>query len=90
MMPVKNSARCGTFVRYYGAKLLDASLLMIPLVGFLPVTGPRILGTVRATPQHLVSGGLAARYHPVPDVDGLPPGESAFPPRTGRVPWLSS
>jgi GH15 family glucan-1,4-alpha-glucosidase len=76
----------GAFVQYYGSKLLDASLLMIPLVGFLPATDPRMLGTVRAIEQHLVSDGLVARYHTVPDVDGLPPGEGAFLPCTF---WLA-
>jgi GH15 family glucan-1,4-alpha-glucosidase len=76
----------GAFVQYYGSKLLDASLLMIPLVGFLPATDPRMLGTVRAIEEHLVSDGLVARYHTVPDVDGLPPGEGAFLPCTF---WLA-
>jgi GH15 family glucan-1,4-alpha-glucosidase len=76
----------GAFVQYYGSKLLDASLLMIPLVGFLPATDPRMLGTVRAIEQHLVSDGLVARYHTLPDVDGLPPGEGAFLPCTF---WLA-
>jgi GH15 family glucan-1,4-alpha-glucosidase len=76
----------GAFVQYYGSKLLDASLLMIPLVGFLPATDPRMLGTVRAIEQHLVTDGLVARYHTVPDVDGLPPGEGAFLPCTF---WLA-
>ncbi|MGH7307375.1 MAG: glycoside hydrolase family 15 protein [Candidatus Rokuibacteriota bacterium] len=76
----------GAFVQYYGSKLLDASLLMIPLVGFLPATDPRMLGTVRAIEQHLVSDGFVARYHTVPDVDGLPPGEGAFLPCTF---WLA-
>jgi GH15 family glucan-1,4-alpha-glucosidase len=76
----------GAFVQYYGAKFLDASLLMIPLVGFLPATDPRMLGTVQAIQQHLVSDGLVARYQTVPDVDGLPPGEGAFLPCTF---WLA-
>jgi GH15 family glucan-1,4-alpha-glucosidase len=66
------------FVQSYGSKLLDASLLMIPLVGFLPATDPRMLGTVRAIRRHLVTDGLVARYQTQPDVDGLPPGEGAF------------
>ncbi|MGH7391714.1 MAG: glycoside hydrolase family 15 protein, partial [Candidatus Rokuibacteriota bacterium] len=76
----------GAFVQYYGARLLDASLLMIPLVGFLPATDPRMLGTVRAIQQHLVSDGFVARYQTVPHVDGLPPGEGAFLPCTF---WLA-
>jgi GH15 family glucan-1,4-alpha-glucosidase len=76
----------GAFVQYYGSKLLDASLLMIPLVGFLPASDPRMLGTVRAIQEHLVSDGFVARYQTVPDVDGLPPGEGAFLPCTF---WLA-
>jgi GH15 family glucan-1,4-alpha-glucosidase len=76
----------GAFVQYYGSKLLDASLLMIPLVGFLPASDPRVLGTVRAIQQHLVTDGFVARYQTVPDVDGLPPGEGAFLPCTF---WLA-
>jgi GH15 family glucan-1,4-alpha-glucosidase len=51
---------------------------MIPLVGFLPATDPRMLGTVEAIRRHLTSDGLVARYQTVPDLDGLPPGEGAF------------
>jgi GH15 family glucan-1,4-alpha-glucosidase len=76
----------GAFVQYYGSKLLDASLLMMPLVGFLPADDPRVLGTVSAIQKHLMSDGLVARYHTVPDVDGLPPGEGAFLPCTF---WLA-
>jgi GH15 family glucan-1,4-alpha-glucosidase len=76
----------GAFVQYYGSKLLDASVLMIPLVGFLPASDPRMVGTVRAIQQHLVSDGFVARYQTVPDVDGLPPGEGAFLPCTF---WLA-
>ena len=78
--------RVGAFVQYYGSTLLDASLLMMPLVGFLPADDPRMLGTVRAIQQHLVSDGFVARYQTVPDVDGLPPGEGAFLPCTF---WLA-
>jgi GH15 family glucan-1,4-alpha-glucosidase len=71
----------GAFVQYYDSRLLDASLLMIPLVGFLPATDPRVLGTVRAIQAHLSdSDGFVARYATVPEVDGLPPGEGAFLP----------
>jgi GH15 family glucan-1,4-alpha-glucosidase len=76
----------GAFVQYYGSTRLDASLLMIPLVGFLPATDPRVLGTVRAIQRHLVSDGFVARYNTAPDVDGLPPGEGAFLPCTF---WLA-
>jgi GH15 family glucan-1,4-alpha-glucosidase len=76
----------GAFVQYYGSQLLDASLLMIPLVGFLPATDPRMLGTVQAVQTHLVSDGFVPRYQTRPDVDGLPPGEGAFLPCTF---WLA-
>jgi GH15 family glucan-1,4-alpha-glucosidase len=76
----------GAFVQYYGSKLLDASLLMIPLVGFLPATDPRMLGTVAAIQKHLTSDGLVARYQTTPELDGLPPGEGAFLPCTF---WLA-
>ena len=67
-----------SFVQYYGAKHVDASLLMIPLIGFLPATDARVLGTVRAIQRHLVKDGFVARYHTDPKIDGLPPGEGAF------------
>jgi GH15 family glucan-1,4-alpha-glucosidase len=76
----------GAFVQYYGSKVPDASLLMIPLVGFLPATDPRMLGTVKVIQQRLVSDGFVARYNTVPHVDGLPPGEGAFLPCTF---WLA-
>jgi GH15 family glucan-1,4-alpha-glucosidase len=68
----------GAFVQSYGTKLLDASLLLMPLVGFLPATDPRVLGTVEAIRRHLMTDGLVARYQTQPDIDGLPPGEGAF------------
>jgi GH15 family glucan-1,4-alpha-glucosidase len=70
----------GAFVQYYGSRLLDASLLMMPLVGFLPADDPRVLGTVRAIQAHLSTDGFVARYATMPEVDGLPPGEGAFLP----------
>jgi len=66
------------FVQSYGAKELDASLLMIPLVGFLPAKDPRVRGTVEAIRQHLMRDGFVQRYDPNQSVDGLPPGEGAF------------
>ncbi len=73
-------AERNTFVQYYGGDQLDASLLMIPLVGFLPVTDPRVRGTVEAIQRVLCVDGLVLRYHPDTSagVDGLPPGEGAF------------
>jgi GH15 family glucan-1,4-alpha-glucosidase len=68
----------GAFVQSYDGSLLDASLLMIPLVGFLPAHDPRVLGTVKAIETRLMDDGLVRRYETEPDVDGLPPGEGAF------------
>lgn len=67
-----------SFVQSYGSKEVDASLLMLPLVGFLPASDPRMLGTVRAIETQLMSDGLVARYRTLPEVDGLPPGEGSF------------
>jgi GH15 family glucan-1,4-alpha-glucosidase len=69
-----------TFVQYYGGKDLDASLLMIPLVGFLPANDPRVKGTVEAVERHLMKDGFVARYATKQEVDGLPSGEGAFLP----------
>ncbi len=52
----------GSFVQSYGAKALDASLLMLPLVGFLPASDPRVQGTVRAVEENLMQDGLVRRY----------------------------
>jgi GH15 family glucan-1,4-alpha-glucosidase len=67
-----------SFVQYYEGTDLDASLLMIPLVGFLPANDPRVRGTVEAIERHLMTDGFVARYPTKPHVDGLPPGEGAF------------
>jgi GH15 family glucan-1,4-alpha-glucosidase len=67
-----------TFIQYYGGKDLDASLLMIPLVGFLPASDKRVRGTVEAIERHLMAGGFVLRYRTKQDVDALPPGEAAF------------
>ncbi|HEX6694423.1 MAG TPA: glycoside hydrolase family 15 protein [Longimicrobiales bacterium] len=67
-----------SFVQSYGSKLLDASLLMMPLVGFLPVDDPRVVGTIEAIEKHLSRDGYVARYQTTPEVDGLPPGEATF------------
>jgi GH15 family glucan-1,4-alpha-glucosidase len=68
----------GAFTRYYGSKELDASLLMIPLVGFLPPEDERVRGTVDAVERELLADGLVRRYADSQHVDGLPPGEGAF------------
>jgi GH15 family glucan-1,4-alpha-glucosidase len=66
------------FVQYYGSKDPDASLLQLPLVGFLPADDPRIRGTVDLIQRELLCDGFVARYPTHPGVDGLPPGEGAF------------
>ncbi len=71
-------AELGSFVQAYGSKALDASLLLLPLVGFLPVDDPRIRGTVRAIEHRLMVDGLVFRYDSGEVEDGLPPGEGAF------------
>ncbi|GAA3351108.1 glycoside hydrolase family 15 protein [Amorphoplanes nipponensis] len=69
-----------TFTQFYGSEELDAALLMVPLVGFLPADDERVAGTVAAIEEHLLQDGFVQRYtqHPGTDVDGLPPGEGAF------------
>src|SRR5262249_2361341 len=64
-----------TFTQSYGSSALDASLLMIPLVGFLPADDPRVKGTVEAIERGLMHDGLVARYDTRVAEDGLPPGE---------------
>lgn len=67
-----------SFVQAYGSEALDASLLHIPLVGFLPPGDPRVLGTVAAIERGLMQDGLVLRYRTHEVDDGLPPGEGAF------------
>jgi len=76
-----NSSR-GAFVQYYGSDMLDAALLLMPLVGFLPANDPRVVGTVEAIQRELMSDGLVKRYLTEAVVDGLPPGEGVFLPCT--------
>lgn len=71
-------SRINSFVQFYGSRDVDASLLMLPLVGFLPPQNPRIAGTVAAVQNRLMRDGFVERYPTVPDVDGLPPGEGVF------------
>ena len=72
-------AHRGTFTQYYGSKEVDASLLMIPLVGFLPAADDRMRGTVNAIEQQLLHDGFVQRYRTETSaVDGLPPGEGTF------------
>ncbi|MGH7480556.1 MAG: glycoside hydrolase family 15 protein [Longimicrobiales bacterium] len=67
-----------SFVQAYGSKRLDASLLMLPLVGFLSADDPRVRGTVEAIERRLVVDGFVLRYDTEETDDGLPPGEGAF------------
>ncbi|HEY2533185.1 MAG TPA: glycoside hydrolase family 15 protein [Xanthobacteraceae bacterium] len=68
-----------SFVQAYGSKRLDASLLLLPLVGFLPATDPRIKGTLRAIEDRLlIDGEFVLRYESDNTGDGLPAGEGAF------------
>jgi GH15 family glucan-1,4-alpha-glucosidase len=71
-----------TFTQSYGRPELDASLLMIPLVGFLPPDDARVRGTVAAIERDLVRDGLVMRYRTDPGgtIDGLPAGEGVFLP----------
>jgi GH15 family glucan-1,4-alpha-glucosidase len=72
------STELDSFVQYYGSKELDASLLLIPLVGFLPPDDPRIQGTIAAIEKTLLHDGFVARYNTLSAVDGLPGGEGVF------------
>jgi GH15 family glucan-1,4-alpha-glucosidase len=76
------SEELGSFVQYYGSDRLDASLLTIPLVGFLPADDPRVRGTLEAVRRTLLDDGCFVRRYEhdedVASVDGLPPGEGAF------------
>jgi len=69
-----------TFTQSFGSTDLDASLLRLPIVGFLPADDPRIRGTVAAIERELVTDGFVLRYRTKTDIDGLPPGEGAFLP----------
>jgi GH15 family glucan-1,4-alpha-glucosidase len=75
-----------TFVQAYGSANLDAALLMMPLVGFLPATDERMQGTVAAIQRELTTDGFVRRYSTDTAVDGLPPGEGVFLPCTF---WLA-
>ena len=77
------NAELGAFVQYYGSDRLDASLLLIPLVGFLPANDERFVGTVEAIQRELMRDGFVERYRADVEnveVDGLPPGEGVFLP----------
>jgi GH15 family glucan-1,4-alpha-glucosidase len=66
------------FVRSYGSKQLDAALLLMPMVGFLPGSDRRVKATVKAVQRELMSKGLVMRYDTAKARDGLPPGEGVF------------
>jgi GH15 family glucan-1,4-alpha-glucosidase len=66
------------FVQSYGSSTLDASLLLIPMVGFLPASDPRVQGTLMAIERNLVHHGLVLRYDTGEVADGLPAGEGVF------------
>jgi GH15 family glucan-1,4-alpha-glucosidase len=76
------------FVQFFGSDRLDASLLMMPLVGFLPPSDPRVRATIETIAQELCVDGFVLRYRPDEDgdVDGVPGGEGAFLPCTF---WLA-
>jgi GH15 family glucan-1,4-alpha-glucosidase len=67
-----------SFTQAYGSKRLDAALLLIPQVGFLPIQDPRVRGTIEAIEKNLMCEGLVQRYQTVGSKDGLPPGEGVF------------
>ena len=69
-----------TFTQSFGNPELDASLLLLPIVHFLPANDPRMLGTVAAIERELLVDGFVLRYRTQAGADGLPPGEGAFLP----------
>jgi GH15 family glucan-1,4-alpha-glucosidase len=73
-------AGLGSFVQSYGSKEVDASLLIIPKTGFLPVTDEKVQGTIRAIEKLLMRDGYVLRYNTKDKIDGLPPGEGVFLP----------
>ena len=82
-------ARRGTFTQYYGSQELDAAVLLIPAVGFLPASDERVGGTIAAIERELCRDGFVQRYtmtEHTQQLDGLPPGEGAFLPCTF---WLA-
>jgi GH15 family glucan-1,4-alpha-glucosidase len=69
-----------TFVQSFDSTCLDASLLLIPQMGFLPAEDGRVIGTIAAIERHLMADGLVMRYSTATDIDALPAGEGAFLP----------
>ncbi|HLI00263.1 MAG TPA: glycoside hydrolase family 15 protein, partial [Acidimicrobiales bacterium] len=80
------SAEKKAFTQYFGSSELDASVLMLPLVGFLPPDDPRVVSTVDAIQRELLVDGFVLRYQNASGVDGLPGTEGAFLPCTF---WLA-
>jgi GH15 family glucan-1,4-alpha-glucosidase len=72
------SQRKNAFTRAYGSEELDAALLLMPMVGFLPGSDPRVKGTVEAIERELMPQGYVLRYNTAKAPDGLPPGEGVF------------
>jgi GH15 family glucan-1,4-alpha-glucosidase len=72
------NAQKNSFVQYYGSDQLDAALLLMPQVGFLPCNDPRIKGTIEAVERELMPDGFVLRYNTSKVQDGLPPGEGVF------------
>ena len=72
------NAKVGAFTQTLDGDNLDASLLLLPLIGFLPPQDPRIVATVNAIGRELIADGLILRYHTQETNDGLPPGEGTF------------
>jgi GH15 family glucan-1,4-alpha-glucosidase len=72
------SKKKNSFVQAYGSQELDAALLLMPVVGFLPGTDKRVKGTVKAIERELMPDGLVLRYDTAKVQDGLPPGEGVF------------
>jgi GH15 family glucan-1,4-alpha-glucosidase len=70
--------KLNSFVQVFGGSDLDASALLLPMVGFLPIHDKRIAGTIKAIETHLMSGGFVLRYDTTTGGDGLPAGEGAF------------
>ena len=66
------------FVQFYGCDELDASLLLLPITGFLPCSDPRVRSTIEAIQRDLTQDGFVMRYRTKESIDGLPPGEGVF------------
>jgi GH15 family glucan-1,4-alpha-glucosidase len=74
------NAKVGSFTQAYGSDELDASLLLLPLVGFLPIDDPRVVATIEAVQRDLTVDGFVIRYRSTSGVDGLAGTEGTFLP----------